>query len=499
MGIFVLLDIYNKNTYMNKKLIITEEQYIKLKFRLLETKFDVLANKIINKGDILTIVSDGKKINFKVFDSYGGNLYVDNIDKGSEYYQKRVFLLSTSLLDNGNLEIKVANDNQKNETPPKGNTWQKMVLKKIEDVYVTRNGDVIDGINFDEKGKNNKNLEKKNEFLKLLSDLNDGETLILETDKLTITLVYLSKEGNKYIFNLSKKTESEINNSNVEKIELPIDKINVDEKGNVNIQLIEHIKVEGGEGYDEYIDERVSKLKLISTEIGEVTPEDEKETEEKPEEETEVNPEEEKEIDPKKFMEMLSGDAQLRAAFYSKPSFFQSFWAELNSENPNEKATGYVLVKNLLDDYADKKIGEKLGEGWKKTGLVVFAPLETIELPYKDTKGNRQIFTLQSKRVYGRRFQEEGVIRKKNDMGNYGDYEITLLNKKFNFEIVVKEKTDDPDVFICDVIKLYTEPSPENPRKTITAESEPVKDVEIKFLQSVGYVSEENQEKKEEK
>ena len=71
--------------------------------------------------------------------------------------------------------------------------------------------------------------------------------------------------------------------------------------------------------------------------------------------------------------------------------------------------------------------------------------------------------------------------------------------KKFNFEIVVKEKTDDPDVFICDVIKLYTEPSPENPRKTITAESEPVKDVEIKFLQSVGYVSEENQEKKEEK
>lgn len=488
---------------MNKKLIITEEQYKKLKFHLLESTFDTMANKIIKKGDTITITSNGRDFNFKVADNYGGQIYMDNIDDGT-----KVFLTKTSF-QNNSLQLNIAQNNEeKNQNPPKGETWKKMTMKNVEKIDVSRDGEIIDGTELDPeelaniKKEKNKNLEKKVDFLETLNSLNDGETLNLESEEINLELVFLKKEGDEISFKISKNSQNETNIKNVELIVIDTKKINVDEKGNVIVNFEEHVNVKGDENSDDFVDIKNSKLTLKDWEIGTESSEDKIEDEEEPNSEDEGEEEEEEsksKIDPEKFKEMLMNDPQLRAAFYSKPSFFQSFWAELTSKNPNEKATGFILVKNLLDSYSQKKISEKLGAGWKSSGVVIFEPLEDIDLPYKDVKGNELVYTLEANRVYGKRFQEEGVIRKKYNLSNYGDYDLTLQNEKFNYEIIVKEQSDNPDVFICDVIKFYTVPSPENPKKRIKVESEPVEDVKIKFLQSLGYVSEENQENKEQK
>jgi hypothetical protein len=179
---------------MNKKLIITEQQYKAIKSYLLETRFDELANKVIKPNDIITIVMNGKEYNFKVFRNDIGRIYMDNIDKNSEYYEKRVFLTSNSFQDD-NLMINVAKDDkQKEESPLKGNTWPKTTLKGVEDIKVTRDGDVIDGTAYDEKNK-----EKKNEFIKTLTSLNEGETLKLELDNnVNLELIFESKDAEKY-------------------------------------------------------------------------------------------------------------------------------------------------------------------------------------------------------------------------------------------------------------------------------------------------------------
>jgi hypothetical protein len=360
----------------------------------------------------------------------------------------------------------------------------------IEDIHVTRNGDVIDGVNFNEKDKNNKNLEKKNEFLKLLSELNDGETLNLETDKITISLVYLSKEGNNYAFKLSDETENKLNNKNIEKVEIPIDKITVDEEGNVNIQLIEHTKVEGGEGYDDYVDEKVSKLKLIDSEIGQASSEDKEEEEEKPEEDKEE--EKEEDFDKDTFIKMLANDEQLKTAYYKNPSKWQSFIGELTGKK--QRGTGYTAIQDILRTYADKKLNDKFGDSFLKKGDISFEVLENVDIPYNQN-GKNEYFNLNKGSIYK---DESSVKRMGMDDGEEDNfqYNLRLYNKKYKFEIIVTDTTDEPNVYLCDVKKLfYADVDEETPKYTVKR-SEPVKDVKIKFLESPGYKSKKAEEKK---
>ena len=102
---------------MNKKLIITEEQYQNLKLFLLESTFFDMVDKTIKDSDIITITTGGKKLNFIIVKNFNGQIYMDNIDKTSQYYKKRVFLNRLSF-EGDKLIIQVAKDDkQKNEEP----------------------------------------------------------------------------------------------------------------------------------------------------------------------------------------------------------------------------------------------------------------------------------------------------------------------------------------------------------------------------------------------
>jgi len=485
VGIFVLDDIYNKKTFMNRKIIITEEQYKKLKFRLLESTFDVMANKVIRNGDTITITSNGKEFNFKVIDNYGGQIYMDNVDDGT-----KVFLTKTSF-QNNNLEIHIAqNDEQKNQNPPKGDTWGKMVMKNVEKIDVSREGKLIDGTEIDPKElekEQNKGQEKVKEFIDTLLEIKPNEKLTLDVGNQIIELLYNKQESNKLFFTLSEDSKAEIDkDDNIEYISILLDEkeIKIDNNGLINLKLTEINKDNSTKESEVKIDEWT--IDAIDTDDEKKPEEDEKEEDPEEEDKEETEPEENEDFDKDTFVKMLTGDAQLRMAYYKNPSKWQSFFGELTGKK--QKGTGFAAIQDILRTYSDKKLGDKFGDSFLRKGEIWYELLEKVEIPYEND-GRREYFTFNRGEVYK---DNESVRRMGMDSGsnfNSGDYNLKLYNKQFKFEIIVTDITDTPNVFLCDIVKLYyTDKTEDNPIGVLQR-SEPIEDINIRFLDSPGYKS----------
>lgn len=450
---------------MNKKLIITEEQYRNLKFFLLETTFFNMAEKVMEKDDVVTITTNGKKLNFKVITKYGSEIYMDNIDKDSEYFGKRIFLNRMSF-ENNNLAIQVAKDDeQKNENPPKGNTWQKMTLKNVEDISVSRDGKVIDGTNYNPSSEKNEKL--KNRFIESISTLGDGDAISLETDgKIgNVVLNFMNKNSDSVNFELSEETKDDLGNPNISSVAISLDTKNIEvtKNGLLNLNVLTYETNEEGN-----IQKKQSKIKNISD--FSVTNIEDKPEEEKPEEE------EEDDLDGQKIFNIITGDTQLRNAFYKKPSFWRSFTAELKGEKP--KTTGYTVVKNLVDRYMDDSAEKKLGKNFLRDKDIKFRPLENIIIRYGDNKDYRiaRLEEIDNVRYIGSKPSEEG-----------SNYNILLSNQ--DIDVLVKEKTEKQNVYLCDVIRKYKQivKDDEGKEKKIKKYSKPAKDISIEFIDSLGY------------
>ena len=455
---------------MNKKLIITEEQYKNLKFFLLESTFFEMADTIIKKGDTITITTSGKKLNFNVVENFQGQLYMDNIDKDSEYFGKRIFLNKMSF-DNNNLEIQVAKDDeQKNEKPLKGNTWQKMTLKNVDEITVSRNGKSLDGTNYDVNAEKNK--KQKNRFIESISTLNDGDAISLETDgKIkNIVLDFMSKSSGFVHFELSEETKDALGNPNITGVDISLNEkdIEVTKNGLLNVNIITY------ESKDGNMEKKESKIQNIA-EFSVTNVEDKPKEEEKPEEEKPEDTEDD--FDAKKVFDILANDTELRNAFYKRPSFWRSFTAELKGEKP--KTTGYTYVKNLLNNYMDDEATKKLGKNFLHQGKISFRPLEEVNIRWTENKKNR-IMSLNSNNI-------TTVNWKRSEPSESGEY-YTLLNNN-EIDILVKEKGDKPNTYICDIFKKYktTKLDDEGEKVTKIVRSEPAEDITVEFLKSPGY------------
>jgi hypothetical protein len=449
---------------MNKKLIITEEQYRNLKFFILETTFSDMADKIIKKDDVITITSNNKKLNFKVIDNFSGQIYMDNIDKDNEYFGKRVFLNKLSF-NNNNLQIQVAKDDeQKNEEPPKGSTWQKMTLKNIEQIDVSRGGEIIDGTNFDVKSE-----ELKNGFIELLSTLNEGESLKLETEGEIgdIILDVLSKSSGFIHFEISEETKDALGNPNISTVDISTNKdmVEVDENGLLSISVITY---ESKDGSMDKKEEKIKNIKDFSSLNTEENPEDNNvETEEEPEDN-------EDDFDAKEIFNILSNDTELKNAFYKRPTFWRSFVAELKGEKP--KTTGYTYVQNLLRNYMDDSTKKKLGKNFLKQGKISFRPLEDIKLRWVE-KGKNKL----------EEFDVNDFIsvnwKRSEPMGG-AEYGTLLRNN--TIDVLVKQKSDKPNTYICDIYRRFpvTTVDAEGDKTTKIKRSEPAEDITVEFLKS---------------
>jgi hypothetical protein len=470
---------------MNKKLIITEEQYRNLKLFLLESTFFDMVDKTIKDSDIITITTGGKKLNFIIVKNFNGQIYMDNIDKTSQYYKKRVFLNRLSF-EGDKLIIQVAKDDkQKNEEPPKGDTWQKMTLRNIDDISISRNGKIIDGTNYD---SNSENVDRRKlDFLDLLTTLEEGESLKLELNDNSevIILDFINKSSDLVRFGLSENTEGILDNVNIKSIDILTD-INTIEIDNNNLITISVITYESKNGE---IIKRNDKIKNIK----EYTPID---TERK-------ENEEEPSLDIEKMKQYIEKDTEFKKAMLNfkgkvSPSVFASIFNEFSkdsksSDNKGPKSSGVIKAKEILnrtmDNYERKRL-TRFGDKFKKSGKIDYYVLEKVRIPYNTEKGIVN-FTLSPGILYDGKDSVRYIGIDDTKESKY-ESNIKLINN--NIEIILKEKTEKPDTYICDIVKLYTETikDEKGDNKTVIKRTPPAKDIEIKLKNSTGYTSDAN-------
>ena len=164
---------------------------------------------------------------------------------------------------------------------------------------------------------------------------------------------------------------------------------------------------------------------------------------------------------------MILADKNLQQAFYTKPSFWNLFVAELKGKKAPGK--GIVPTLDLLNSYANEKINKKLGADFKPGRKVLFQPYDK---PYSiDVNGSP--FQLNVGDEY------EGVAKGFNFDENYRI--IDSKNGNNGFYIYVKFKTNTEDVYKCDFVRYIR-----------NADNKKIKykyngDVYIKFLKSDGY------------
>lgn len=175
--------------------------------------------------------------------------------------------------------------------------------------------------------------------------------------------------------------------------------------------------------------------------------------------------EEEIRAEAKRAYKMILDDPLLQRAFYRKPGFWNLFVAEMNGKKAPGK--GIFPTLQLLGSYGRGKLTEKLGAEFMQGKRVSF---EAYNKPYT-IRYEDKTFEL------GVGITETGVVR------NYkiGDSDYVIDNKTDMFKIYVKEKTEQQDVFKCELVK-YT-------MKTNQGMQEyPYQgDVYIRFKQSDGY------------
>ena len=485
----------------NKKIIITEQQYRNLKFFILESTFFDMADKTIKKGDIITITTNSEKLNLKVIENFTGQIYMDNIDKGSDYLGKRVFLNKMSF-DNNNLVIQVAKDEQKNEVPPKGNTWQKMTIKNIEDITVSRNGDLVDGLNHNPNDEIND--KRKNDFIEMLLSLSDGESLALEIngDVGEIVLDYMNKSNGFIHFELSELTDNALGNVNITGVDISTNEndIEVSEDGLLTINVLTFESKDGSMAKKESKIQNIVEYSIMNTEDETEDNNDIENDEFGNGEESDIQNSRENTLDAKKIQQYLQNDEEFKKAFLNykgklSPSKWASFANELKDEkdpnNDGPKSSGLIKIKNIIHGYEDKKISEKFGDNFKKKSKIAFTPLEKVDIPYA-AKGGEINFVLNPGEIYK---DEMAVYYKGIDdtVISKGNFNLKLANNKF--EIIIKNKTKTPNVYICDVVKLYKVKvkNEEDKNEIITRRTTPQKDVQIRFLNSEGYEAEETQ------
>ena len=417
---------------MVKKLILTESQYDKLTRFILESTFQEIVDDVVQAGDVLRIGFKDKTRNFKVVNKAGNQIIMDNIDKGSPENVYRAFMSITSF-NNGNLELKVVNKETEPDKIGQIGKWTKKIFNNITDIEVIRNDNVIDTVGEEPE----KPLEKavSDDFKTLIDDsilifinqVKEGSGVVFKVAEENINFCCVGRNGGKFSFELnSDSTNKELTAWDSFAFELKGDGEKEDED---LYELNKHLIKTDDEG-------QTFNLRLLGS-LGEkakyvwikniydiestpkCAPKPKKAKEEKP------NEKEEEELidDAKVAMHLILNDPTLKKAFYSQPTLWNLFTAELSGN----KATGKGILPTLdiVGSYVDKHIIERLGAN--------FIEGETIK--YEVISNPNQV-------------NECKVIKREIEQTD-----AVLYDEKNKTKILVKNKTTISDVYFCDVKK----------------------------------------------
>jgi hypothetical protein len=180
-------------------------------------------------------------------------------------------------------------------------------------------------------------------------------------------------------------------------------------------------------------------------------------------------------LDAKEAFEKILADPMMQKAFYSQPTFWQTFMAELKGKK--HPGNGIITVLNIVKNYENKKIVELIGEGFtdKKGVIVKFQPLEPITLSYNAQKEGRKTFTIQTLKP-----TEIKTSTEKRETGLV--LEVNLPDDpNYILRVIVDGKTDTENIKECRLIigRIAS-------NNIFTAVSTPVT-TQLEFLNSDGY------------
>lgn len=454
---------------MNKKLIITETQYNRLQKLLIETPFNQMVDNKIKVGDEINIKWDGGENNFKVINEINGQVIMDCIDKN---YTDFRFLVFHTSLNNDRLELRRVNkvtDSDKLNNPK---SWPKINLKGISNIEIKRNGNIVDSLNKSEDDQQQPNTsdtqnddnQKMDNFLSLvLDELNTDKGLMLKLNNAEIIFCCNNRSGD--IFTLEIKDNKSLNS--LDKWDTLILTIrNTDDLLKNNKSIIRTTNLgktfglkfkanSGTESSDIWLD-GIEDFKILNSCDNN---------------NNEENEDDLSNLDPMEVAKIIASDKNLQRAFYSQPSFWALLKAELNGDKALGK--GIITAAKMVRDYKDKTIDEKLGAKFITNQKVLYRLLDyPVDIIYPDKKGipttfERKVGVDYYSTVKSYSFDEKNL-----------DYKV-LENSEEKSKLLIKEPTDKPNIFLCDIIKEYIINDEVKTKKE--------NDIRIKLFDSNGY------------
>jgi hypothetical protein len=438
---------------MPKKIILTEQQFNKLQQFIVETKFEDFISKNAKVNDIIRIEFKNSVNNFKVILNDSGQITMDNIDAGSANINYRYFFSKANLNLNGNkLEIRKVHKTKEADKLKDIKSWKPETINDIKNIELIRNGKVVDKVDdlkvagVSVKNKIDIDSVTKKTLNLFSTEIKEGNGVLMKMDNNeNLLFCCIGRTNNSVTLELTSNTKI-MSLKNYGLIIIEINKENDSEEGsdNVNNNIITSengtsfsLKAIGVKGED--------KKNIVINGILDIsaTVSCDDSTEEKPEENKDDNSDgnsddkEKLKADAKKAMEMILKDETLKKAFYSQPSLWDLFVAELTGKKATGK--GIVPVLDIINSYDNKKETENLNAEFI-TGRTVFIQFledifipNTIEIRASDNKTRK---TTVAKKELGEKRKLTGIFE----------------NGKIRYEIELLEQVEDKkDVFLSKI------------------------------------------------
>jgi hypothetical protein len=153
-----------------------------------------------------------------------------------------------------------------------------------------------------------------------------------------------------------------------------------------------------------------------------------------------------------------------------------SWWDSFVSELMGKKAEGKGVLNALkfFSSYQNEKLNQKLGTGFIVGKWAEFEVLQPVSLYYEGPTGKTEELNLNVGSRY--RGLNQSINLKERDY----QYKVLKLPGRNGAKIYVKEKTNEENVFICNITKPFDNKEGEFVKKT-------VENIRISFIPSEGY------------
>jgi len=356
---------------MNKKLILTKIQYDKLVRFINETPFNKVIEDVVKVGDIIRVEYKNSVNNFKVVNSLGNQIQMDNIDSGSTNINYRYFITSTSLHDK-DLQIRRVHKIKEKDKLTDVKSWKQLDVRDIKKIEVIRNGSVIDATDTTANNDATNSDEHTEEFRAkvdetvsvFLTQIKDGKGLDINLESgNVIHMCCNTRHDNDFIFNVIDQAPiEELNEWDTFSISLKGEgKSSEEDLYALNNEFIKtsdgktlDIMFQGISG-DKFKEIIIRGIKNVSARPNCGEEQQEKNTEEKngeTSEDVKANAEE--------MMKAILNDPLMKKAFYKKPSLWNLIVAAATGKNASGTGIGPAL--NIINQYSELKKQKKLGD-----------------------------------------------------------------------------------------------------------------------------------------